>query len=75
MRIVFLADKTSGNPKPIDLKDIGTAEGDFHWTFGLTPEDAAARATELNRAKHIDFPCDVDEVVLPQLCTIRAAGV
>ncbi len=71
----FLPDKTTGNANPIRAKDIGTAERDFVWTFGLTRENAARAAAELERNKHVDIACDVDEAVLPKLCVVRAAGV
>ena len=71
----FLPDKTTGNANPIRAKDIGTAERDFVWTFGLTPENAARAAAELERNKHVNIACDVDEAVLPKLCGVRAAGV
>ena len=63
VRMIFIADGSSGNELAIEVKDLDTAELDFVLTFGLTTELAAALRRGLERNKVFCLGTSLNEAI------------
>jgi hypothetical protein len=74
VRELFIAAGGGGNASPLLAKNSGTAQLDFCKTFRISESRAEALVSELDRAGHVEFECEIDATLASRLNVARGAG-